>query len=130
MCSLQLNSKYFVVFSFTGFLYFYYYYLMDKFYFRDVGIDKSLSVMENMGPEVEDLGVSVFFLINMYCFTAHPFLMSKSNGSCQSCGFTSDLWCMLVMETEASWDESTPHRCTNNHSGSARLIRVHVVSLE
>lgn len=95
---------------------------MDKFYFRDVGIDKSLSVMENMGPEVEDLGVSVFFLINMYCFTAHPFLMSKSNGSCQSCGFTSDLWCMLVMETEASWDESTPHRCTNNHSGSARLM--------
>lgn len=35
------------------------YYLMYKFYFRDVGIDESLSVRENMGPEVEDLGVSV-----------------------------------------------------------------------
>lgn len=51
-------QKYFVVFSCTGFLYFYYY-LMDKFYFRDVSIDESLSVRENMGPEVEDLGVSV-----------------------------------------------------------------------
>lgn len=51
-------QKYFVVFSCTGFLYFNYY-LMDKMYFRDVGIDESLSVRENMGPEVEDLGVSV-----------------------------------------------------------------------
>lgn len=33
--------------------------LMDKLYFRDVGIDESLSVRENMVPEVEDLGVSV-----------------------------------------------------------------------
>lgn len=31
---------------------------MAKFYFRDVGINESLSVRENMGPEVEDLGVS------------------------------------------------------------------------
>lgn len=34
-------------------------YLMDKLYFRAVGIDESLSVRENMGPKVEDLGVSV-----------------------------------------------------------------------
>lgn len=45
-------------FTALGF-WFFYYYLMDKFYFRDVGIDESLSVRENMGPEVEDLGVSV-----------------------------------------------------------------------
>lgn len=32
---------------------------MDKFYFRGVGIDESLSDRENMGLEVEDLGVSV-----------------------------------------------------------------------
>lgn len=48
----------FIAFFCTGFLYFFDY-SMDKFYFRDVGIDESLSAREHKGPEVEEVGVSV-----------------------------------------------------------------------
>lgn len=53
---------YFIVLGFWVF----YYYLMDKFYFRDVGIDEFLLVRENMGLEVEDLGV--FVLLDVLFF--------------------------------------------------------------
>lgn len=49
----KISKTYFVVFFCTVFLYFYYY-LMEIFYCRDVGIDESLSAREHMGPKVED----------------------------------------------------------------------------
>lgn len=52
------------------FLYFNYY-LMYKFYFRDVGIDEFLLVRENMGLEVEDLGV--FVLLDVLFFIRYVF---------------------------------------------------------